>query len=107
MSLFLFLSRKYSDEKIKHKIIRIFQIWEQRSIFTEEFLADLNGLLSINPVKRQQAKDTENEDFQPTTLVANIRECMKLETSTDSSIKTYTKSKTTDLDNIRWMSKGI
>lgn len=34
------------DEKVKHKILRIFKIWEQREIYNDEFLADLNGLLS-------------------------------------------------------------
>ncbi|EAA12441.4 AGAP007819-PA, partial [Anopheles gambiae str. PEST] len=35
------------DEKVKHKILRIFKIWEEREIYNEEFLADLNGLLSV------------------------------------------------------------
>lgn len=34
------------DEKVKHKILRIFKIWEQREVYNDEFLADLNGLLS-------------------------------------------------------------
>ncbi|XP_055591692.1 nuclear receptor coactivator 6 isoform X2 [Uranotaenia lowii] len=34
------------DEKVKNKILRIFKIWEQREIYNDEFLADLNGLLS-------------------------------------------------------------
>lgn len=57
-------------------------------------------------MKKQQPRDVDDNEFQPTVLVANIRECMKLETDTDSSIKNYTKSKATDLDNVKLMSKG-
>lgn len=69
-------------------------------------MADLNGLLNVNPVKKQQPKDVDGDEFQPTVLVANIRECMKLETETDSSIQSYTKSKSSDLDNVKLTSKG-
>ncbi|XP_055546292.1 uncharacterized protein LOC129730760 isoform X2 [Wyeomyia smithii] len=40
------------DEKVKHKILRIFRIWEQREIYNDEFLADLNGLLSATSAKK-------------------------------------------------------
>ncbi|XP_062546335.1 uncharacterized protein LOC134212459 isoform X2 [Armigeres subalbatus] len=40
------------DEKVKHKILRIFKIWEQREIYNDEFLADLNGLLSATSAKK-------------------------------------------------------
>lgn len=42
------------DEKVKHKILRIFKIWEQREIYNDEFLADLNGLLSATTTKKNQ-----------------------------------------------------
>ncbi|XP_058451522.1 uncharacterized protein LOC131430503 isoform X2 [Malaya genurostris] len=42
------------DEKVKHKILRIFRIWEQREIYNDEFLADLNGLLSATTVKKNE-----------------------------------------------------
>ncbi|XP_058815608.1 uncharacterized protein LOC131679071 isoform X2 [Topomyia yanbarensis] len=43
------------DEKVKHKILRIFKIWEQREIYNDEFLADLNGLLSATTVKKNDS----------------------------------------------------
>lgn len=40
------------EEKVKNKILRIFKIWEQREVYTEEFLADLYGLLNITTIKK-------------------------------------------------------
>lgn len=31
---------------MKHKILRIFKIWEQRGVYNEDFITDLSGLLS-------------------------------------------------------------
>lgn len=42
------------------------------------------------------------DDFQATTLVSNIRDCVKLETETDTSIKVLNKAQVTcDYENIR------
>ena len=40
------------DEKVKHRILRIFKIWDQRQVYDEEFLADLSGLISAVPKKK-------------------------------------------------------
>jgi hypothetical protein len=40
------------DERVKGKILRIFKIWEQRSIYSEEFVTDLYDLLKITPAKK-------------------------------------------------------
>lgn len=42
---------------MRPKILRIFKIWEQRSVYDEEFLSDLTGLLSAGAVK----KDDDSE----------------------------------------------
>lgn len=34
---------------MKHKVLRIFKIWEQRNVYNEEFIADLCGLLNVTP----------------------------------------------------------
>lgn len=88
----------YSDEKVKNKIIRIFNIWEQRGIYNDEFLADLHDLLSINPTKKQQP--VESDDEQASILAGNIRNCVRLEKETDKSFKMLTKTPLLDTENI-------
>lgn len=88
----------YREEKVKHKIERIFRIWEQRVIYNEEFLADLRGLLSINPTKKPQPN--ESDDEQATITVANIKNCIKLEKETDRSFKALAKAPLCDKESI-------
>lgn len=54
------------DEKVKHKILRIFKIWEEREIYNEEFLADLNGLLSVttSSAKKLQQQQQQQQQLQ-------------------------------------------
>lgn len=85
------------DEKVKNKIIRIFNIWEQRGIYNEEFLADLHGLLSINPTKKQQP--VESDDEQASIVSSNIRNCVRLEKDTDKSFKNLSKTPLCDTEN--------
>ncbi|XP_035775257.1 uncharacterized protein LOC118457633 isoform X2 [Anopheles albimanus] len=56
------------DEKVKHKILRIFKIWEQREVYNEEFLSDLNGLLSVttsSAKKQQQQQQQQQQSSKP------------------------------------------
>lgn len=92
------------EEKVKHKIERIFRIWEQRAIYNEEFLSDLRGLLSINPAKKPPPNENDNE--QATITVANIRNCIKLEKETDRSFKALPKASLCDKDTISQL-KGM
>ena len=92
------------EEKVKHKIERIFRIWEQRAIYNEEFLSDLRGLLSINPAKKPPPN--ENDDEQATITVANIKNCIKLEKETDRSFKALPKASLCDKDTISQL-KGM
>lgn len=50
----------FRDEKVRPKILRIFKIWEQRSVYDDEFLSDLTGLLVAGAVK----KTDDDLDFQ-------------------------------------------
>ncbi|XP_021701197.1 uncharacterized protein LOC5571655 isoform X4 [Aedes aegypti] len=55
------------DEKVKHKILRIFKIWEQREIYNDEFLADLNGLLSATSAKKSDSSTSVTSTTAPAT----------------------------------------
>lgn len=52
----------FSDEKVRRQILKIFQIWEQRKVYDDDFLADLTGLLSATTGK--QSQDVDPNDFQ-------------------------------------------
>ncbi|XP_022118446.2 uncharacterized protein LOC110995547 isoform X1 [Pieris rapae] len=71
------------DEKVRPKILRIFKIWEQRSVYDDEFLSDLTGLLVAGAVK----KTDDDFDFQPQQLVNKIKQCSVLEADTDLRLK--------------------
>lgn len=75
---------------MKDKIIRIFNIWEERDIYNDEFLSDLRDLLSINPAKKQQSV-VESDDEQVTVISSNIRTCVRLEQDTDRAFKQMAK----------------
>ncbi|KAJ8975873.1 hypothetical protein NQ317_015206 [Molorchus minor] len=72
------------DEKVKHKILRIFKIWEQRGVYNEEFISDLCGLLSVVP---SGPKGDEPHEFQPNYVINKIKTCTKLEKDTDTKLK--------------------
>ncbi|CAG9792352.1 unnamed protein product [Diatraea saccharalis] len=72
------------DEKVRPKILRIFKIWEQRSVYDDEFLSDLTGLLSAGAIKKT---DDDPLDFQPQQLVNKIKQCSVLEADTDLRLK--------------------
>lgn len=104
------------DDKVKHKISRIFRIWEERSIYNEDFLADLNGLLNTAvPVKSQKPKEVVSppvvieikeskedlEEFQPLNLISTIQNCVKLQDKTDRSFKVLPKAPDCDVEKIK------
>nr|XP_034825903.1 proline-, glutamic acid- and leucine-rich protein 1 isoform X3 [Maniola hyperantus] len=72
------------DEKVRSKILRIFKIWEQRSVYDDEFLSDLTGLLSAGAIKKA---DDDPLDFQPQQLVNKIKQCTVLEADTQTKLK--------------------
>ncbi|CAK1547694.1 unnamed protein product [Leptosia nina] len=71
------------DEKVRPKILRIFKIWEQRSVYDDEFLSDLTGLLVAGAAK----KTDDDLDFQPNQLMNKIKQCSVLEADTDLRLK--------------------
>ncbi|KAL1512929.1 hypothetical protein ABEB36_002429 [Hypothenemus hampei] len=72
------------DEKVKHKILRIFKIWEQRGVYGEEFIADLCGLISVQP---SGPKNDEPHEFQSSYVINKIKNCANLEKDTDTKLK--------------------
>lgn len=114
------------DDKVKEKVSRIFNIWEQREIYSEDFIADLNGLLAINPAKKtasittartlspivphQQALtqriDDFEEEFQLSTVVSSIKNCVSLESETDKNLKVVVKTHVPDMEKTRSNLKG-
>uniref|UniRef100_A0A2A4JD44 Regulation of nuclear pre-mRNA domain-containing protein 2 n=1 Tax=Heliothis virescens TaxID=7102 RepID=A0A2A4JD44_HELVI len=87
------------DEKVRPKILRIFKIWEQRSVYDDEFLSDLTGLLSAGAIK----KSDDDSEFQPTLLVNKIKQCSVLEADTDMRLKDIHDShlELSDADSLR------
>lgn len=117
------------DDKVKEKISRIFNIWETREIYSEDFIADLHGLLAINPVKKTSMSssvasivrtttpvashhqtlrsDEVEEEFQLSLVVNSIRSCVALESETDKNLKVVVKTVVPDMEKTRSNLKGV
>ncbi|XP_011646134.1 uncharacterized protein LOC105432860 isoform X2 [Pogonomyrmex barbatus] len=81
------------DEKVKHRILRIFKIWDQRQVYDEEFLADLSGLISAAPKKKLEPQPTaQPEEFQAALLISTMRSCATLEQATDARLRDLRES---------------
>lgn len=82
------------DEKVKHRILRIFKIWDQRQVYDEEFLADLSGLISAAPKKKLEPPPTASqpEEFQAALLISTMRSCATLEQATDARLRDLRES---------------
>ncbi|XP_011703573.1 PREDICTED: uncharacterized protein LOC105459332 [Wasmannia auropunctata] len=81
------------DEKVKHRILRIFKIWDQRQVYDEEFLADLSGLISAAPKKKlEPPPTTQPEEFQAALLISTMRSCATLEQATDARLRDLRES---------------
>lgn len=87
------------DEKVKHRILRIFKIWDQRGVYDEEFLADLSGLISAAPKKKAEPQPIQQpEEFQAALLISTMRSCATLEQATDARLRDLRDSNV-DIDN--------
>ncbi|XP_057330980.1 regulation of nuclear pre-mRNA domain-containing protein 2 isoform X2 [Microplitis mediator] len=87
------------DEKVKHRILRIFKIWDQRQVYDEEFLADLSGLISAAPKKKAEPQPiVVPEEFQAALLISTMRSCATLEQATDARLRDLRESNV-DIDN--------
>lgn len=97
------------DPKVKQKIARIFKIWEERAIYNEEFLSDLNGLLNtVTAAKRLSAdkqsgsaEPTDPDDFQSAQLIGHVNAAVRLQEKTDKAFKLLSKAPDVDVEKIR------
>uniref|UniRef100_A0A8D8XC06 Regulation of nuclear pre-mRNA domain-containing protein 2 n=1 Tax=Cacopsylla melanoneura TaxID=428564 RepID=A0A8D8XC06_9HEMI len=71
------------DDKVKQKILRLFKIWNERSIYDEVFLSDLCGLLTTTTKKNANA---ENNEFQPNVMFDKMKQLEILEDSTNDEL---------------------
>lgn len=109
------------DERIKAKILRVFKIWEQRSVYNEEFLTGLYDLLKIAQTpKKLSATSSEispakevistgsqdNDDFQLTSLVSSIRNTIKYKSISEINLNIVSKTSTPDVDHVKNTLKG-
>ena len=86
------------DEKVKHRILRIFKIWDQRQVYDEEFLADLSGLIQAAPKKKAEPQPVVPEEFQAALLISTMRSCATLEQATDARLRDLRECNV-DIDN--------
>ncbi len=115
---------------MKEKISRIFKIWKQREIYDEDFISDLHGLLLINSKQSSsqntsislpniqshsssagsspivERSDEDEEEFQLSNVISNIRSCVTLEAETDKNLKLVVKANSPDIEKIRSNLKG-
>lgn len=97
------------DPKVKQKIARIFKIWEERAIYNEEFLSDLNGLLNtVTAAKRLSADNNKSggdvadlDDFQSSQLILQINNAVRLQEKTDKAFKQLSKVQDVDVEKIK------
>lgn len=112
------------DEKVREKISRIFKIWQQREIYSEDVITDLHGLLFINALKKPHTpptlsqsstgsspinaarSDDDEDEFQLTGVVTCIRNCVSLESETDKNLKLVVKSSIPEIEKIQNNLKG-
>ncbi|XP_076068876.1 uncharacterized protein LOC143041079 [Oratosquilla oratoria] len=79
------------DEKIRQKILRIFNIWEERGIYDAKFVEELGEIVeNVGTVNA-----TENEvvlsSFQPIQLVEGVQKIQELQKATEFLLKDYYK----------------
>ncbi|XP_069175073.1 uncharacterized protein [Procambarus clarkii] len=72
------------DEKIRPKIIRIFNIWEERGIYDAKFISDLVEIVENVGTVNASENEIVLSSFQPVQLVEGIRGVGALEKTTES-----------------------
>ncbi|KAK8736967.1 hypothetical protein OTU49_004747 [Cherax quadricarinatus] len=72
------------DEKIRPKIIRIFNIWEERGIYDAKFISDLVEIVENVGTVNASENEIVLSSFQPVQLVEGIRGVVALEKTTES-----------------------
>ncbi|GFY68146.1 regulation of nuclear pre-mRNA domain-containing protein 2 [Trichonephila inaurata madagascariensis] len=87
------------DEHIRSAVLRVFNIWEQRSVYSPEFIADLRAILTNSKVPAT-APSKLLVDFKPESVIKKIRSVLKLEVdiSTKKTSMNFSKFDATDAE---------
>ncbi|KAK4313203.1 hypothetical protein Pmani_015434 [Petrolisthes manimaculis] len=77
------------DEKIRPKIIRIFNIWEERGIYDAKFISELTEIVENVGTVNATENDIVLSSFQPVQLVESIRSVLAIAKTTDSMLTDF------------------
>ncbi|KAJ1530647.1 hypothetical protein ONE63_005519 [Megalurothrips usitatus] len=102
-------------DKVMERIMRIFKIWGDRSVYSEEFLMDLRGLLTAKKATPATPKQPEPQastsaststssappgEFTPSNLFTRMGKCKELEDDTDLKLKVVNDCKLINLNDL-------
>ncbi|KAG1669028.1 Regulation of nuclear pre-mRNA domain-containing protein 2 [Nymphon striatum] len=76
------------DDKVAPAVLRIYKIWEERSIYSSEVIKELNDILD-----KKAAADRLIADFKLVSLVDQIRMCVKLQINVKSKYQVMKNQK--------------
>ncbi|XP_050711484.1 regulation of nuclear pre-mRNA domain-containing protein 2-like isoform X3 [Eriocheir sinensis] len=74
------------EEKIRPKIIRIFNIWEERGVYDAKFVSELTEIVENVGTVNASENEVVLSSFQPVQLVEGIRGVLALNKSTESML---------------------
>ncbi|KAG8186696.1 hypothetical protein JTE90_014768 [Oedothorax gibbosus] len=80
------------DEHIRHSVQRVFTIWQERGVYTAEFVADLRAILTNSKVPAT-APSKLLGDFKPDMVIKKMKSVMKMEVDSSSKLSTVNLSK--------------
>ncbi|GFT44189.1 regulation of nuclear pre-mRNA domain-containing protein 2 [Nephila pilipes] len=90
------------DEHIRPAVLRVFNIWEQRNVYSPEFIADLRAILANSKVPAT-APSKLLADFKPEMVIKKLRSVLKteLEVNTKKSSINLSKLNATDAEIVQ------
>lgn len=90
------------DEQIRSYIQRVFTIWDERSIYSSEFIADLRAILTNSKVPAT-APSKLLADFKPDMVIKKLRSVLKIdqEATTKSSAINLNKLNATEAELVQ------
>nr|XP_002731731.1 PREDICTED: mucin-17-like [Saccoglossus kowalevskii] len=91
------------DPAIRPNILRIFTIWEERSVFDSEFVEKLHASVVSSKVRMQKVSTRFLADFRPQTVTEGIEKFHRMESELELKQKQLTNLKVdvTDTEALR------
>ncbi|GBN34894.1 Regulation of nuclear pre-mRNA domain-containing protein 2 [Araneus ventricosus] len=80
------------DEHIRPAVLRVFNIWEQRNVYSPEFIADLRAILANSKVPAT-APSKLLADFKPEMVIKKVRAVSSLQTEVNTRLSSINLSK--------------